>query len=414
MVTKWKDIIKRIWKELDNQSKKLMGGFLTVVGVILVRSYTNNYASFDSVEEMLYMGIASVFTAIGVTILGRRLWERKYREWQPNQANFYRAWLKECLRWEIWLVVLTVVLALGVYLRYDSYEGKWWIARNVNFVVAAVYVICQVTLLRLADRKMNELMGNTAEITRKTVEEALEIERKSLEKVSRSDQLRIDLITNVSHDLKTPLTSIVGYLELMKKEELSDTVRDYVNVITERTDKLKEMIGSLFSLAKASSGNVELQMEKFEVNRMLEQILADMKDKIDESGLQFVTQLTEENTELITDNMYFYRICQNLIENALKYSAKGTRVFVKTYTKEDGRLQIDIINTAGYLMDFNKEDILERFARADKARSTDGNGLGLAIVSTYAKALGGEFDIQVDCDQFKAQLIFEKGNSISL
>ena len=95
----------------------------------------------------------------------------------------------------------------------------------------------------------------------------------------------MELITNVSHDLKTPLTSIVGYLELLKKEELSDVVRDYVEVISERTDKLKEMIGSLFSLAKASSGNVELHMERFEVNRLLEQILADMKDKIEESEL---------------------------------------------------------------------------------------------------------------------------------
>ena len=136
----------------------------------------------------------------------------------------------------------------------------------------------------------------------KRLEEALEIERKSLEQVSRSDQLRVDLITNVSHDLKTPLTSMVGYIELIKKEELSDVVRDYVDVISERAEKLKEMINSLFNLAKASSGNIELRPEKFEVNRLIGQLLADMDDRIRESGLEFVTLLTEESTELCTDN----------------------------------------------------------------------------------------------------------------
>ena len=156
---------------------------------------------------------------------------------------------------------------------------------------------------------------------------------------------------------------------------------------------------------------MEIRPEKFEVNRLIEQIFADMDDRIKESGLEFVMQLAGEDTSLVTDNSYFYRICQNLIENALKYSAKGTRVFVKTFIKQPadhqpGLICLEITNTSGYPMDFTKEDIVERFARGDKARSGDGNGLGLAIVSTYAKALGGEFDIRIDCDQFKASLTF--------
>ena len=220
-------------------------------------------------------------------------------------------------------------------------------------------------------------------------------------KAAQNDKQRI--VSDISHDLKTPLTSMVGYIELIKKEELSDLVRDYVDVLSERAEKLKEMINSLFSLAKASSGNIELHPEKFELNRLVEQIFADMHDHVKESELQFVKQLTEENTEIISDNMYFYRICQNLIENALKYSAKHTRVFVKTYQKESSNhLCLEITNTAGYPMDFTKEEIIERFFRGDKQRSSEGNGLGLAIVSTYVKALGGEFDIKIDCDQFKA------------
>lgn len=216
----------------------------------------------------------------------------------------------------------------------------------------------------------------------------------------------------------------------MKKEDLNDTARDYVEVISDKAQKLKEMIESLFSLAKASSGNIELHRESLELNRLIEQIFADMEDRVKASDLQFVIKLTDADTTMVTDNMHLYRICQNLIENALKYSARGTRVFVKTYIgdslnqaqnqEENGdfldkenlfkeeMLCLEITNTAGYLMDFDKEDIVERFARADKARTSEGNGLGLAIASTYTSALGGEFDIQIDCDQFRAKLMFPR------
>ena len=226
-----------------------------------------------------------------------------------------------------------------------------------------------------------------------------------MEKVSRSDQLRIDLITNVSHDLKTPLTSMVGYIELMKKEEMSDVMKDYVDVLSERAGKLGEMINSLFSLAKASSGNVELKMETFEMNRLIDQIFADMDDRMKESGLEFITQKTEESTELVSDNMYCYRICQNFLENALKYSAKGTRVFVKTYVKDgeekDRKICLEM-TTQPDISWISQGGYRGAVRTGDKARTSEGNGLGLAIVSTYTKALGGEFDIRIDCDQFRA------------
>lgn len=253
------------------------------------------------------------------------------------------------------------------------------------------------------------------------LERALALERESRERISRSDRLRMDLITNVSHDLKTPLTSMVGYLELLKKEEMTDAARDYLEVIAARAGKLKEMIGSLFSLAKVSSGNVELKREEMDMNRLIEQVAADMEDRIRASELEIVYALSETHTAFTADSGYMYRVCQNLIDNALKYAAKGTRVFVKTYQREnggqDGRggqeaqgasgVCLEITNTAGYPMDFAKEDIVERFARGDGSRTTEGNGLGLAIVSTYVKAMGGEFDIAIDCDQFKAAVMFE-------
>lgn len=350
--------------------------------------------------------------------------EKKYRNWVPKDAEFYEEWklqiryqqrilagvfaVCELIAWIMWMFRDRG----GIWSYYIGNYARYYL---LFFTIILQCVIAEFILIRFMLGRLEQYMARLDEFNQKTVEEglakALEIERTSLEKVSRSDQLRVDLIANVSHDLKTPLTSMVGYIELLKKEELSDTARDYLEVISKRAGKLKEMIESLFTLAKVSSGNVEFKKEHITINRLIEQLFADMQDKIENSGLEFVMLLAKEDTGVIADNGYMYRICQNLVENALKYSAKGTRVFVTTKVMgepDSQKVCLELTNTAGYRMDFQKEDIVERFARADKARTTEGNGLGLAIVSTYAKALGGEFDIFIDCDQFKARLIFPK------
>ncbi len=239
-----------------------------------------------------------------------------------------------------------------------------------------------------------------------------QINQQNLEAALRSEQMKVDLISNVSHDLKTPLTSMVGYLELMKKEELSDVLEDYVEVIFRKAQKLKEMIDSLFDLAKTSSGNVELKMESMEMNRLIEEVYADMEDRIQKSGRELVVSLTKENNSFIADSSYMYRICQNLLENALKYSQEYTRIFLKTSViagEEDAKkVRFEITNTAGYRMEFTKEQVVERFVRGDESRTTEGNGLGLAIVNTYTTALGGSFEVNIDCDQFKATIEFLK------
>ena len=405
MVTKWKNLIKKAAEYITDDQKPVLAVFSTAIGLYMLYSSLDYIADGWWAEIFLFL-FGNVCLALGAIILLREVWKRKYKDWAA-QEELYAKWKALSINWEKFFLIIAVCMFVSLVFFIRNTFGHQWKWDLFYFAFLIQLVVFQVNLICLMKDKLELVMAQMDNINKKRVAEALEIEKQSLEKVSRSDKLRVELITNVSHDLKTPLTSIVGYLELMKKEELSDVVRDYADVISERTEKLKEMIGSLFSLAKASSGNVELHMEKFEVNRLLEQILADMKDRIEESELHFVTQLTEDDTALVSDNMYFYRICQNLVENALKYSAKGTRVFIKTYVKENN-ICMEIVNTAGYFMDFDKEEILERFARGDKARNTEGNGLGLAIVSTYAKALGGEFDIEIDCDQFKAYLKYPK------
>ena len=417
MATKWKNTSEK-WKEINARNRDLImvlgvgamaGGLFFILMNVIYRGYYSDAAS------LIISAIGNVSFGGGSILLVNNFLSRKYGEWKCETDDYYEEWKekvweqdKKILKAAGIVLFLACMYLLSIVTEGYVHTGAAYLTVLTAFIQTALYLTVSH---RFWQRKLGFIIDHLEEMTEQRISEALEIERKSLEKVSRSDQLRVDLITNVSHDLKTPLTSMVGYIELIKKEELSDVVKDYIDVISERAEKLKEMINSLFSLAKASSGNVELQVERFEVNRLIGQIFADLDDRIKESGLSFVEQLTDENTEIETDNMYLYRIVQNLLENALKYSAKGTRMFVKTYrkVKEPGqaeRLCLEITNTAGYYMDFTKEDIVERFARGDKSRSSEGNGLGLAIVSTYTKALGGEFDIRIDCDQFKACLEF--------
>ncbi len=413
MDTKWKDTAKETTKNgirIINIHRREIVGIVLLIAAVWGTILMFMDAMWYYLGEALFFGaLVNLLLGGAVVLLRGHLLERCYDGWEPEGENAYEEWKAIGKTAEKrWSIAAGAALLLAVwYLLTTGYMTGF----VLMFTVLMQYMLIRFLFSRSRRKKLDLLMECLEESGKRRVEEALAIERKSLEKVSRSDQLRVDLITNVSHDLKTPLTSMVGYIELIKKEELNDLARDYVDVISERAEKLKEMIDSLFNLAKASSGNVEIRPEKFEVNRLIEQIFADMDDRIKESGLEFVMQLAGEDTSLVTDNSYFYRICQNLIENALKYSAKGTRVFVKTFIKQPadhqpGLICLEITNTSGYPMDFTKEDIVERFARGDKARSGDGNGLGLAIVSTYAKALGGEFDIRIDCDQFKASLTF--------
>lgn len=438
MDTKWKSMFetldesvgqKKRWnlnRYFDYSGRVTLAVILAVLAVMLLyHLFANSYYGtmavwFLGIPVNLLLG-AAVFLVVPETL------KRRYSGWDLSEESFFEEWSRQ---WDsqqkIMLRTFLILMILGGLICFMAFNGSFLFTYYYPYNYAPYYLLvatmilqtglCEGMIIRFMMKKLREHMEGIRKIRQEKMDaalaEALEIERRSMEKVSRSDQLRMDLISNVSHDLKTPLTSMVGYLELLKKEELGDTARDYLEVISRRAEKLKEMIESLFSLAKVSSGNVELRRDSITMNRLMEQVFADMEDRIRDSKLEFVVRLTRDDTAMVTDNGYLYRICQNLMENALKYSAAGTRVFVKTFVDEQNQIGLEITNTAGYRMDFDKEDIVERFARGDKARTTEGNGLGLAIVSTYAKALGGSFDIFIDCDQFKARLLFGRGEAV--
>jgi len=228
----------------------------------------------------------------------------------------------------------------------------------------------------------------------------------------KSEHLKIELVTNVSHDLKTPLTSIISYVDLLAKEEdLPTHVNDYVKILVQKSERLKNLIQDLFDLSKASSGNIALDMEQLDFARLIKQTLADMEEPISKSGLTFRINIPDEPVYILADGQKLYRVWENLITNALKYSLPGSRVFVDLTVEDEGVLAT-IKNTANEEMNFGEDEILQRFVRGDSARTTEGAGLGLSIAQQFTQICGGNFSIKIDGDLFKVELLFTQNTCL--
>ncbi len=229
----------------------------------------------------------------------------------------------------------------------------------------------------------------------------------AIEERLKSERMKIDLITNVSHDIKTPLTSIIGYIDLLKQEDdLPDHIRDYVQVLAEKSDRLKNMVQDIFEVSKATSGNIELKMESLDLAKLLRQTLADMEERIEASGLTFKADIPEFAVMIYADGQRLYRVFQNLIENALQYSLDGSRIYV-SLDLSDNKARAAIKNISRFELNPHL-DMTERFVRGDNSRTDTGSGLGLSIAKSFTEACGGSFRIQTDADLFTAEVEFNQ------
>lgn len=222
----------------------------------------------------------------------------------------------------------------------------------------------------------------------------------------KAEKMKVDLITNVSHDLKTPLTSIISYAELLKSEEMSDVAKDYVQILDKKAKRLNVIVGDLFDLSKSTSGNLSFELEEINLKKLIEQTYADMEDKISASQLKFVLQLPDDPVNIYADGKKMYRVFQNLFDNALKYSLNGTRIYV-TLENIDNIAIATVKNIASYEMNFAEDEIAERFTRGDSSRTTEGSGLGLSIAESFTQNCLGQFKISIDGDLFKVTLKFQ-------
>lgn len=223
----------------------------------------------------------------------------------------------------------------------------------------------------------------------------------------RSQNLRTELITNVSHDLKTPLTGIKSYLELLNDSQLSaEDKEEYLIRLNQYTDRLSKLIEDLFEVSKANSGNIQLETQNVDIVSLVEQVLVENETMLEKKGLSPVIRKPEEPILCLLDGDKTVRIFENLLSNVAKYALENTRVFV-TMEKNQDTVDITIQNISKTPLDFDPHDITERFVRADQSRHEEGSGLGLAIVKSFCEIQNGSFTVQLDGDVFKAIVQFK-------
>lgn len=228
---------------------------------------------------------------------------------------------------------------------------------------------------------------------------------KAVEEEVKSQRMKTELITNVSHDLKTPLTAIITYVDLLKKEEDPGKQKEYVEVLEKKSQRLKVLIEDLFEISKAGSGNVKLELMDVDVVNLFKQVKLELEDKIKKADLDFRCSYPEEKLTVRLDSQKTYRIFENLLVNIVKYAMPHTRVFIEIL-REDDQAVIRMKNISEQELNIQGQELTERFVRGDAARNTEGAGLGLAIVKSFVELQGGEFGIEIDGDLFKTQVRF--------
>lgn len=235
--------------------------------------------------------------------------------------------------------------------------------------------------------------------------------RKAVETSMKDERMKADLITNVSHDIKTPLTSIINYVDLIKREQIENPkIKGYVDVLDAKSQRLKQLTDDLVEASKISSGNITLNFEKINFVELVNQSLGEFSEKFEEKQLQFVVHMPDQPVYILADSRRIFRVIENLYNNIYKYAMERTRVYVDMTETDTNQREVvlSIKNISAQPLNINAEELTERFIRGDISRGTEGSGLGLSIAKNLTQALNGEFNIVLDGDLFKVILKFKE------
>lgn len=236
--------------------------------------------------------------------------------------------------------------------------------------------------------------------------------RKAVSTSMKDEQMKTDLITNVSHDIKTPLTSIINYVDLLKRLQIAEEpARKYIQILDSKTQRLKQLTDDLVEASKISSGNIELEKEKLNLTELVNQGIGEFSEKMEECRLQIVFEETENPAYIYADSRRMWRVVENLFNNVCKYALEGTRVYIDIAKRQDAAdgknlIEVSIKNISRQQMNIRWEELTERFIRGDSSRTTEGSGLGLYIARSLVQVQGGNFEIFLDGDLFKTVFSF--------
>ena len=225
----------------------------------------------------------------------------------------------------------------------------------------------------------------------------------------KSERLKTELITNVSHDIKTPLTSIINYVDLLKQENIqNEKAKEYIEVLDNKSQRLKKLIEDLVEASKASSGNIKINKEVLNVKELLNQVTGEFEDKFNSRGLNIISKLPEKTVYIKVDSRYLYRVLENIYSNVAKYAEENTRVYIDCILEEENTVAIYVKNISKDELNISADELMQRFVRGDKSRNTEGSGLGLSIAKSLTELQDGTFNIYLDGDLFKVAIKFKR------
>lgn len=226
---------------------------------------------------------------------------------------------------------------------------------------------------------------------------------------TKDERMKTDLITNVSHDIKTPLTSIISYIDLIKRENVDNpNIKEYVRILDLKSQRLKQLTDDLVEASKISSGNIVLQMERLDFKQMMLQSVAEFEEKFSERGLEPVWDMPSKPVYILADSRCMWRVIENILSNIVKYAMQNTRVYFDMVLTDSGNVLLTVKNISSQKLNIDAKELTERFIRGDVARSTEGSGLGLSIASSLTNIQNGKFDIYLDGDLFKINIEFSR------
>ena len=324
----------------------------------------------------------------------------------------------------IWIIygIATLVLFWIMKSFTDTYnfEPKYFILFFIDKAILALAIFLWIrsyskikgTVEKLAEGDttarvdvtgMPQFMRDTGEAIN-DIQEGIEI---ALVERTKSERLKTELLTNVSHDIKTPITSIINYVDLLDKEKLkNDNAKEYIEVLNRQSLRLKKLVEDLIEASKVTTGNIEFDMEQVNAGVLLDQSIGEFTERLEKNNIEVVVNNEDGEMMLRADNRYLWRVFDNIMSNIVKYAQANTRAYVDL--KKDGdKLRFIFRNTSRDQLNISPEELMERFVRGDKSRYTDGNGLGLSIARSLTEAMGGTMNIFIDGDFIKVILEFD-------
>lgn len=374
---------------------------------------------------IITIGVLAVLLSLATRLKLGHIWENTltYRLWR---------WFIRCCRafWRgvkamvrilpfTWRTVLFTVAVLGTQIFLNSW-GVWdgfpllmLIVLDFAIVVAAALLSWQLQKLkamgqRLADGDLDAKLDTSRMFYDiKTHAENLNAiglgMNRAVEQRMKSERLKTELITNVSHDIKTPLTSIVNYVDLLKKEDLPEQAAEYVTVLDRQSGRLKKLTEDLVEASKASTGNIPVTLQPIVVNEIIHQAVGDYDQRLTAGKIEVIINTFEGSLSAMADGRLLWRVLDNLLSNVCKYAMPGSRLYIDL-TTQGSRVALSMKNISRDALNVSADELMERFVRGDSSRHTEGSGLGLNIARSLMELMGGTFGIAVDGDLFKAEL----------